>query len=59
MTTSDNKPFQGKEKRKEHRRVNVDRRQDIRFEPNKEDRRQNSGRRQDDVKRNIWKQYDT
>lgn len=59
MTSSDDKPSQGKEQRKEQRRVKVDRRQEIRFEPNKEDRRKNSGRRQDDVKRNIWKQYDT
>ncbi len=44
------------EKRKKNRRVLVDRREEVRFEPLKENRRQNLGRRSSD--RDIWKPID-
>lgn len=39
--------------RKSSRRVNLDRREEVRFEPNTPNRRQNSGRRMAD--KDIWK----
>ena len=44
------------EKRKKNRRVLVDRREEVRFEPLKENRRQNLGRRSSDG--DIWKPID-
>ncbi|MEH6467604.1 MAG: hypothetical protein V7722_08225 [Porticoccus sp.] len=54
MNTFDNGTYNGPEQRKEQRRKNTDRRQDIRFEPGKEDRRKNSGRRKTDG--DLWHQ---
>jgi len=42
--------------RKRRRRVHVDRREEIRFEPNTDNRRQNTGRRVGD--KDIWKALD-
>ena len=42
--------------RKISRRINVDRREEIRFEPSTDNRRQNSGRRVGD--KDIWKAVD-
>jgi hypothetical protein len=41
------------EKRRKARRIIVDRREEIRFEPNKENRRKNLGRRSSDG--DVWK----
>ncbi|MFQ6021349.1 MAG: hypothetical protein ACE5NW_01390 [Acidiferrobacterales bacterium] len=43
--------YQGVERRKRVRRVNVDRRGEVRFEPKKPDRRQENGRRKEDK---LW-----
>lgn len=52
----DNKEdYKGPERRKEQRRKAVDRRSDVRFEPDKEDRRKNAGRRKSDRDGNLWK----
>lgn len=46
---SDDEPYTGPERRSgEPRRKGVDRRNDIRFEPDKEDRRKSPGRRKED-----------
>ncbi|MDB4077502.1 hypothetical protein OAA89_02485 [bacterium] len=42
--------------RKSRRRVHVDRREEIRFEPSTDNRRQNTGRRVGD--KDIWKALD-
>lgn len=55
---SDDMPYKGPERRREVRRKNSDRRQDIRFEPDKDDRRQSPGRRKDDKDNNLWRTYD-
>ena len=41
------------EKRRKARRFKVDRREEVRFEPNKENRRRNPGRRSSDG--DVWK----
>lgn len=46
---SDTQEWNGRNRRTQpDRRVNTDRREDIRFEPGKKDRRQNRGRRKED-----------
>ena len=51
---SDN--YEGPSRREGQRRINTDRRTDIRFEPGKEDRRKNAGRRKGDG--DIWRQHE-
>ena len=41
------------EKRRKARRIKVDRREEVRFEPNKDNRRRNPGRRSSDG--DVWK----
>lgn len=48
-------PYFGFERRKANRRVTLDRRQDIRFEPTKMDRRQSPGRRRSDQLAGLWR----
>jgi hypothetical protein len=46
---ADNQEWHGRNRRTQpDRRVNTDRREDIRFEPDKKDRRKNRGRRKED-----------
>lgn len=54
MSTFDNGTYNGPEQRKEQRRKNSDRREDIRFEPGKDDRRKGAGRRSTDG--DLWHQ---
>ncbi|MBQ0712466.1 MAG: hypothetical protein KBT53_05875 [Porticoccus sp.] len=56
MNTFDNGTYNGPEQRKEQRRKNTDRREDIRFEPSKDDRRKNPGRRKTDA--DLWRQHE-
>jgi len=56
MSSIDNGTYTGPERRREQRRKNPDRREEIRFEPGKEDRRKNKGRRKTDG--DIWKQHE-
>lgn len=58
MADQQEPPYNGPDQRRETRRVNSDRRTDIRFEPGKEDRRKNSGRRKDDKKNNVWRLHE-
>lgn len=46
--------YQGPERRHGPRRVQVDRRAEVRWEPDKEDRRQNPGRRKSDQGVGYW-----
>lgn len=48
--------YAGVDRREGPRRVNSDRRQDIRFEPGKDDRRRKPGRRKTDG--DIWRQHE-
>ena len=41
--------YNGPERRKEDRRANADRREEVRFELDKDDRRKNEGRRESDA----------
>lgn len=56
MSSIDNGTYTGPERRREQRRKNPDRREEIRFEPGKDDRRKNKGRRKTDG--DIWKQHE-
>lgn len=46
--------YMGQERRRGHRRISRDRRQEIRFEFNKEDRRQQRGRRDGENTPSFW-----
>jgi hypothetical protein len=46
--------YTGVERRRRHRRVRADRREEMRFEPDKADRRANPGRRADDKNIRYW-----
>ena len=46
--------YTGAERRRRHRRVTADRREEMRFEPDKADRRANPGRRVDDKNIRYW-----
>lgn len=46
--------YNGPERRKENRRKQPDRRENVRFEPGKEDRRKSRGRRKGDLSGNHW-----
>jgi len=46
--------YTGAERRRRHRRVTADRREEMRFEPDKVDRRANPGRRADDKNIKYW-----
>ncbi len=54
MTDNDN--YKGPDQRKEQRRKNVDRREDIRFEMDNENRRKSRGRRREDG--DIWDKHE-
>mgnify|MGYP005991659457 FL=1 len=56
MKNIDKGAYIGEGRRKEQRRKNPDRRDDIRFEPNKEDRRENRGRRKTDG--DVWRDHE-
>ncbi|WP_200877028.1 hypothetical protein [Porticoccus hydrocarbonoclasticus] len=56
MKNLDKGAYIGEDRRKEQRRKNPDRRDDIRFEPNKEDRRDNRGRRKTDG--DVWRDHE-
>ena len=46
--------YNGVDRRRQNRRQQADRREDVRFEVSKEDRRKNEGRREDDAKVSYW-----
>lgn len=46
--------YNGANRRRDHRRDNSDRRQELRFEMDKPDRRKIAGRRKDDKRPNFW-----
>ncbi|MCR9106331.1 MAG: hypothetical protein NXI15_13630 [Gammaproteobacteria bacterium] len=46
--------YKGEDRRVTARRVQTDRREDVRFELDKEDRRTNQGRRSDDSTPQFW-----
>lgn len=53
---TDEKPYNGPERRKEQRRKSADRRDEIRFEPDKEPRRSGKDRRKN--QQDIWDRRD-
>ena len=48
------KPYNGAERRRENRRKNEDRREEVRFDLKKTDRRQSDGRREVDKAPKFW-----
>ena len=56
MNAFDNGTYTGPDQRREQRRKNTDRREDIRFEPGKDDRRKSAGRRKTDG--DLWRQHE-
>jgi hypothetical protein len=46
--------YKGPERRRRHRRIRQDRREEMRFEPTKSDRRAEAGRREDDKHPTFW-----